>query len=140
MKFPSSRTGQLAVAAVFIALATRLFLLVKRYAVDIFFWDQWDIHDASLYEHASAWEIFRFQHGPHRQGVGGLLSALIEPLFSWNSRTEAFVVTGIVVIAGIAILWLKYRLFGSITWVDIVIPMLVFTPAQWESDWNTVNL
>jgi hypothetical protein len=128
------------VAIVFAALAFRLFRLAAQYAVNIFFWDEWDFNDASLFGHHSVWGIFRFQHGPHRQGLGGLLAALVEPWFRWNSRTEAFLVTGIVVVAGLCVLLLKYRLFGALTWTDVTIPMLVFTPAQWESDWNTVNL
>jgi len=136
----SARGGPMLVAIVFAALAFRLFRLAAQYAVNIFFWDAWDFNDASLFGHHSVWSIFRFQHGPHRQGLGGLLAALVEPWFRWNSRTEAFLVTGIVVVAGLCILLLKYRLFGALTWTDVTIPMLVFTPAQWESDWNTVNL
>jgi hypothetical protein len=127
------------VAVVFVTLAVRLFRLTAHYAVNIFFWDQWDFNDASLFERGNLWEIFRFQHGPHRQGLGGVLAALVEPWFCWNSRTEAFVATAIVVIVGLSMLYLKYRLFGPITWTDLAIPILVFTPAQWESAWNTVN-
>jgi hypothetical protein len=128
------------VAVVFAGLAFRLFRLAAEYAVNILFWDQWDFNEAALFGHHSIWGIFRFQHGPHRQGVGGVLAALVEPWFHWNSRTEAFLVTGIVVVAGLCLLLLKYRLFGPLTWTDVAIPMVVFTPAQWESDWNTVNL
>lgn len=127
-------------AIVFAALALRLFRLTAQYAVNIFFWDQWDFNDAALFEHHSFWQIFRFQHGPHRQGLGGVLAALVEPWFRWNSRTEAFLVTAIVAVAGLSMLYLKCRLFGSLTWTDVAIPMIVFTPAQWEPVWNTVNL
>jgi len=140
MKISASRGGQALVAIVFAALAFRLFQLTARYAVNIFFWDQWDFNDATLFQHRSFWEIFRFQHGPHRQGLGGILAALVEPWFRWNSRTEAFLATAIVVVAGLAMLYLKYRLFGSLSWTDVAIPMIVFTPAQWEPIWNTVNL
>jgi hypothetical protein len=139
MKIPSSKGAQALVAAVFAALAIRLFLLTARYSVNIFFWDQWDFDDANLFEHHPLWEVFRFQHGPHRQGLGSVLAALIEPWFQWNSRTEAFVATAIVVLLGLSMLYLKYRLFGVITWTDVVIPIIVFTPAQWESLWNTLN-
>jgi len=132
--------GPAVVAVVFAGLAFRLFRLAAEYAVNILFWDQWDFNDAALFGHHSIWGIFRFQHGPHRQGLGGVLAALVEPWFRWNSRTEAFLVTGIVVVAGLCLLLLKYRLFGPLTWTDAAIPMLVFTPAQWESDWTTVNL
>jgi hypothetical protein len=131
--------SQALVAVVFAILAVRLFRLTSHYAVNIFFWDQWDIQDAALFEHHSLWEIFRFQHGPHRQGLGGLLAALVEPWFRWNSRTEAFVATAIVVMVGLCMLYLKSRLFGAITWTDVVIPIIVFTPAQWESAWTAVN-
>jgi len=134
-----ARSGPALVAIVFAAMAFRLFRLTAQYAVNIFFWDQWDFNDAALFGHHSVWGIFRFQHGPHRQGLGGLLAALVEPWFRWNSRTEAFLVTGIVVVAGLCMLWLKYRLFGPIAWTDVAIPMMVFTPAQWESDWTTAN-
>lgn len=127
-------------AIAFAALAIRLFRLTARYAVNVFFWDQWDFNDATLFEHHSLWEIFRFQHGPHRQGLGGLLAALVDPWFRWNSRSEAFLVTGLIVVAGLCMLYLKYRLFGSVSWADVAIPMIVFTPAPWESIWNTVNL
>ena len=140
MEIPPSRSSQALVAVVFAVLALQLFRLAGQYAVNVFFWDQWDFNDASLFGHHSAWEIFRFQHGPHRQGVGGLLAALIEPWFRWNSRTEGFLVTAIVVVAGLCMLSLKRRLFGPITWTDVAIPMIVFTPAQWESDWSTANL
>lgn len=134
------KAGPVLVAIAFVALAIRLFQLTAQYAVNMFFWDQWDFNDAALFGHHSLWEIFRFQHGPHRQGVGGLLGALVEPWFHWNSRTEGFLVAGIVVVAGLCMLLLKYRLFGSISWTDVVIPMLALTPAQWESTWSTANL
>jgi hypothetical protein len=140
MKLPAFRSSHALVAVVFAALAFRLFRLTASHAVNIFFWDEWDFNDATLFEHHSLWEIFRFQHGPHRQGLGGVLAALVEPLFRWNSRGEAFLVTGIVVIAGLAMLYLKYRLFGSLQWTDAAIPMIAFSPAQWEALWNTVNL
>lgn len=140
MKISAQRAGQALVAIVFAGLALRLFRLTAHFAVNVFFWDQWDINDATVFERHSYWEIFRFQHGPHRQGLGGVLSALVEPWFRWNSRTEAFLVTAIVVIAGLCMLYLKCRLFGALSWTDVAIPMIVFTPSQWESVWNTVNL
>src|ERR1039458_5572426 len=102
MKISARRGGQALVAIVFAALAFRLFRLTAQYSVNIFFWDQWDFNDATLFEHHSFWQIFRFQHGPHRQGLGGILAALVEPWFRWNSRTEAFLATAIVVVAGLA--------------------------------------
>jgi hypothetical protein len=139
MRIPPARGGPALVAVVFAALAFRLFRLTAQYAVNIFFWDQWDFNGVTLFEHHSPWQIFRYQHGPHRQGLGGLLAALVEPWFRWNSRTEAFLATALVVLTGLCMLYLKRRLFGPLSWTDVAIPMLVFTPAPWEAIWNTVN-
>ena len=138
-KISAAKGGPLLVAVVFAALAFRLFRLTSQYAVNIFFWDQWDFNDAALFEHRSLWQIFRFQHGPHRQGLGGILAALVDPWFRWNSRTEAFLATALVAIAALGMLYLKYRLFGAISWTDAAIPMIAFTPAAWEALWTTVN-
>jgi len=134
------RSSLILVSLVFAALAFRLVRLTDRYAVNIFFSDQWDINDATLFQYHSLWEIFRWQHGPHRQGLGGLLAIFIEPWFHWNSRSEAFLATGLVVIAALCALYLKYRLFGCLSWTDVVIPIIILSPAQWDSLWNVVNL
>src|SRR4051794_13272682 len=95
----------LLVAIVFVIYAVRLFRLISRYAVNIFFADQWDFNNATLFERHSLWQIFRWQHGPHRQGAGALFERLVDPLFGWNSRTESFVVGGLIVAAAIFALW-----------------------------------
>jgi hypothetical protein len=123
----------LLVAIVFVIFATRLFRLISRYAVNIFFADQWDFNNATLFERHSLWQIFRWQHGPHRQGAGALFERLVDPLFGWNSRTESFVVGGLIVAAAIFALWLKRRLYGKLSLFDIVIPAILFTAAQWHT-------
>jgi len=135
----SKTSGPFFVFLVLAALAFRLFRLADRYAVNVFFHDQWDIHDATLFEQRSLWQIFRWQHGPHRQGLGGLFALLVEPWLSWNSHTEAFVAVSLVVMAAFCALYLKYRLFGSLSWTDAAIPIIILSPAQWDSLWTTVN-
>lgn len=128
------------VIAVSIVLAARFFRLISRYAVNIFFYDQWDFNNATLFESHSLLEMFRWQHGPHRQGLGALLARLVEPHFSWSSRSESFLVGGIIVIAVCCALWLKKRLYGSFSLADAVIPLVFFTPLQYESLFVTTNL
>jgi hypothetical protein len=120
-----------------VILATRLFLQVSHYAVNIFFSDQWDFLDATLFEKHTAWQMFRWQHGPPRLGLGTLLSKLLEPHFLWNSRGEAFVATAIVTAAAVCALFLKARVWGPLKVADIAIPILFFTPAQFEGLWVT---
>jgi hypothetical protein len=116
-----------------------MFLLISRYAVNIFFSDQWDFNDATLFQHHSLWQIFTWQFGPHRQGLGGLFEKLVEPLFLWNSRTDSFVVGGVIVTAAVSALYLKHRLYGRLTLTDVVIPAILFTPAQWETLFGAAN-
>lgn len=114
----------------FVILAGRLFRLISRYAVNLFFIDQWGINRATLFEKHSLWEMFRWQNGPHRQGAGALISYFLEPHFSWNSRTESFLIGGLIVFVAICALWLKMRLFHSIELSDVCIPLILFTPLQ----------
>jgi len=78
------------VAAVSIPLSIRLFQWISRFDVKIFFSDQWDFNSGTLFEVHSLLEMLRWQHGPHRQGLGALASRFIEPHFRWSSRTSPF--------------------------------------------------
>jgi hypothetical protein len=127
------------VAVAFVLLATRLFRLISQYAVNVFFSDQWDFNDATLFQKHSIWQIFTWQHGPHRQGLGGLFAKLVEPQFGWNSRIESFVVGGVIVAAALCALYLKKRLYGHLSFWDVLIPALIFIPAQYETLFVTAN-
>jgi hypothetical protein len=114
-------------------LGVRFFRLISRYAVNVLFWDQWDLDDATLFQHHSIWEMFRWQHGPHRQGLGALLQKLIGPWIHWNSRYEAFVIGAFIVGTAVLALLLKVRLYGTINYSDVIIPLLFLTPRQYET-------
>ena len=124
-------------AGVTVLLSGRLFRLISRYAVNIFFWDEWDNKTATLFQKNSLWEMFTWQRGWHRLGMGALLEKALDPLFQWNSRSESFILGGIVAVAAICALWLKVRLYGRFSIWDIAIPAIFFTPAQWETLYMT---
>ena len=113
-----------AVWIVFLFYAARFFHLISHWAVNIFFWDEWDVTNATLFQHHSLWEIFTWQIGPQREGLGGVFAALVEPLFRWNSRTESFLVGGIIALTAFLAVFLKHRLYGSLTLLDTVIAVL----------------
>jgi hypothetical protein len=129
----------LVVAFAFVYFAKRMFRLISRFAVNIFFSDEWKFNEASLFQKHSLWQTFTWQHGWHREGVGGLFAALIEPLFRWNGRVEAFIVGAIIVLTAIGALWLKRKLYGELSIFDALIPALFFTPAQYETLLVTPN-
>lgn len=121
------------VTTVSVLLAGRLFRLISRYSVNIFFWDEWDLKSVTLFRKNSLWKLFTAQHGWHRLGLGALVEKTIDPRFHWNSRIESFVLGGILAAAAICALWLKMRLGGNLSIFDVVIPALFFSPAQWET-------
>ncbi len=121
------------VLGTYLLLGARLFALISQYAVNILYWDQWDFDEATLFQHHSLWEMFAWQHGPHRQGLGALLQKLIEPWFHWNGRSEAFGIGAIIFSAAVLALLLKIRLYGKIAHSDVIIPLLFLTPLQYET-------
>lgn len=123
----------LLVSLTYLLAGARLFRLISRYSVNILAWDQWDFDDATLFQHHSLWEMFCWQNGPHRQGLGSLFQELIDPAIHWNSRYEAYVVGALIFVAAVLALLLKIRLYGSISYADIIIPLLFLTPQQYET-------
>jgi hypothetical protein len=134
-----SRASLLMLSIAFILYAGRMFRLISRYAVNVFFSDQWDFNNGTLFYKHTLWQIFTWQHGPHRQGLGGLFEKMVDPLFGWNSRTESFVVGGVIVVAALCAMWLRRRIYGNFSLFDIVIPAILFIPGQWATWFSVVN-
>jgi hypothetical protein len=109
--------------AVLAALAFRTVVYVRRHTVDVLFWDQWDFLEP-LFRGAGPWTQFDWQHGPHRQGLGGLLLAWMLPASGWSIRTETLV-SALIVIAAAAIAWgTLRRAIGARSWTDVLAPLL----------------
>src|SRR5207249_4804555 len=106
------------VAVAFVLFAARLFHLISKYALNIFFSDQWEFNDATLFQKHTIWQMFAWQHGQHRQGLSALFSKLVEPHLGWNSRTESFIAESIIVAAATCALWLRRRLGGVLLFLD----------------------
>jgi len=139
--WPARLTGPCVAPLLVVAfglLCGRLFRLIDRYSVNVLFWDQWDLFDA-FFEDASAWELFRWGHGPHRQGIAFLLTRALMDATAWNSRAEAFMIGALVALAAALALLLRRRLFGALTPMDVAILLLVLTPAQYGIFIHTPN-
>ena len=86
------------VIALWAAVVFRWWYYVDAYSVNLLVWDQWDLYDAFFESHG--WlDLFRWQHGPHRQGVGFFLTKLVADLSGWNTRMEAFAIGGVIFLA-----------------------------------------
>lgn len=121
-----------------LALMGRLFSLVDAHAVNLPYYDQLDFYEIFKTE-ASLWDVFRYQHGPHRQGLPFLGTQLLASLTDWNIRADAFYVTGYILTATALALGLRRRVAGPFTIADAAIPLLFLTPAQYGVFIHTPN-
>jgi hypothetical protein len=113
-------------------LGARLFVLIYQKSVNILFWDQWDFL-TPLFQQKTGWALFTWQHGPHRMGIGYFLIQLLAGWTGWNTRADAFASLALVVLALVAALFLKKRLFGSLSPWDVLIVALFLTATQYET-------
>jgi hypothetical protein len=119
-------------------LSVRLLRLVDLHAVNLLYFDQFSLYDAFTGD-TNAWELFRWQHGPHRQGVAFFLTSAIANLSAWNTRVEAFAVGIVTCVAALLALGLRRRISGPFRSADVAIPLLLLTPAQYGVFLHTPN-
>jgi hypothetical protein len=125
------RLPVIVVFTVFLVDASRLVLAVRRYCVNLIFWDQWDFY-TPLFNQASLWQIFTWEHSPHREGIGLVLDKFVLQATRWDSRAEALFMVAALFAAGVVALSVKQKLFGGLNYSDVVIPCLFLTFAQIE--------
>lgn len=92
-------------------------------SVNIPYWDQWDFY-TPLFNRASLWEIFRWQHGPHREGVGLVADKFILAWTHWNAGAESLLIVACFCAAALLAIFLKVKLFGRLSYADAVIPAM----------------
>lgn len=110
-------------------LAYRIDQLIRSYAVNLLFSDQWDLYRAFLGERPW-WDLFLWQHGPHRQGVAFLLSRYLADVSDWDTRAESYAVAGAILLASLVALQVKRKVVGPITLLDAAIPLAFLTLAR----------
>lgn len=127
------------VGTITIILLVRFLFFVSQNSVNILFWDQWDFLTPLFTSKDDLWTMFSLQHGPHRQGLGGILLKIIYPLSGWNTHLEVLISALLVAVACSVALLVKRKAFGRYTWTDIVIPLTFFTLLQYENFIGTPN-
>ncbi len=120
-----------AAAATWALLSLRLAHFVGRHSVNVLYFDQWDFWEG-LFRGDGPWALFRWQHGPVRQGLGGLVIAASARASGWDVRVECFVTAGIVAAAAVLALLLARALRGSWSLADACIPFVFLTLSLYE--------
>ena len=119
--------------------SSRLFVFINHYAVNLLFWDQWDYY-RPIFRSSSLWELFSWQHGPHRQGVGELITYVLAWSSSWNTRLDAFAIETVLLLSALALLALKRSVSGNWDYPDLIIPLSILSLVQYETLIETPNL
>jgi hypothetical protein len=128
-----SRIGPaLAVVALSAVLGTRFFLVIWRYSINVFFYDQWEYLTPFFRHQPGFIELFFLQHGPHREGIGLFADKFLYPLTHWNARVDSFIVGGTIFAAMLLALWLKCKLYGALSYSDLAVPLIFLTIQQYE--------
>ncbi|MBS2022028.1 MAG: hypothetical protein JST92_06430, partial [Deltaproteobacteria bacterium] len=138
----SSRTRWAApglIGLVFAVCVARYAWMIRRHVVDVLFWDQWDFLQP-VFDGEPLWASFRWQHGSHRQGLGGVVLALLYPASGFSNRAEAWVALGLFALAALAFLWVIARVGRGLTFEDACVPAMVLTLSAWEAFGGTQNL
>jgi hypothetical protein len=129
----------LAIAAVIAALGSRFFLIIWKYSINVFYLAQWDYLTPFFRHQPSVSELFFWQHGPHREGLGLIADKFLYPLTHWNARVDAFIIFGSIFAAMLLALRLKCKLYGALSYSDVAIPVIFLNLAQYEAVIGTPN-
>jgi len=129
----------LAVALAIVALGARFFLVISKYSVNVFFFDQWDFLSPFFHQQSSIAELFFLQPGIQREGIGLFADKFLYPLTHWNARTDPFFIGACLFAAMLLALRLKCKLYGPLSYSDVAIPAIFLTLAQFEVVFNAPN-
>ena len=135
----TSLAAIIVVGGAFTVGLVRLAGLVRACAVNVPFQDQWDLL-RPYFDGAGPWAAFRWQHGPHRQGLGGLVNWCLYRATYWDVRAEAWAALAALALAAVAAIALAVRLRGRLCWTDAVFPLVLLSPVHWETMLLTPNL
>jgi hypothetical protein len=109
----------LAVAAVIAALGSRFFLIIWKYSINVFFYDQWSYLTPFFRHQPSLAELFFWQPGEHYEGVGLIADKFLYPLTHWNARVDSFLIGVSIFAAMLLALPLKCKLYRPLSYSDV---------------------
>jgi hypothetical protein len=129
----TSRRATIAVTVAVGALAIKFFYFIFTFSVNVLYYDQWDFLAPFFKGNPGLRELFLWQHGPHRLGLGLLILKPLYRVTHWNTRVEAFCIGGCIFVAMGLALWLKAKLMAGFSYSDIAIPLIFLTLTQYET-------
>ncbi len=130
---PSQHRGPLIVAVVLIAaLTVNWIAAVARFQVNVIAWDQWDFF-TPLFSERGWLETFFWQHGPHRQGIGFLVTRVVMAFTAWDARAQSLLGVAVLVVAMLVALAVWRELTGRLRWRDLWLPLAGLSLVAYET-------
>ncbi len=130
-KIVDSKYFTVGAALASVCIAACWFYFVKKYSVNLLFSDAWDFHRVFIWDYTLL-KQFHFQFGPHRMGIGLVITGWLNALSGWNSNWISIVIAFLIFLSFLVYLFVKYRLFRNINFFDVVIPVIVLSFTQYE--------
>lgn len=122
-------------------MSARLLWMIARNEVNLLYYDEWDLYRKFIPHPRTSWlELFLYQPGPHRQGIGYILMQWIAAGSHWNTRAMSFAVATFTIASALLALAIKRRLLGPLACSDAIIPLLFLAPIQYEIFLGAANL
>jgi hypothetical protein len=118
----------------------RLHILIKNFLVDIPFVDQYYVYKGFV-ENRSLHDLFFWQHGMHRQGIGGILQKIILDAFAWDNHAVSYFVVIILFISLAVSVFISRKLFYfPASAADVALPLIFLTTNQYETLVSGMNI
>ncbi|HLI86525.1 MAG TPA: hypothetical protein VKV17_21630 [Bryobacteraceae bacterium] len=136
---PASRRPAIAVLGASGLLSLKFFLFISVFAVNVFYFDQWAFLTPFFRGNPGLRELFLWQHGPPRLGLGLVLVKPLYEITHWNTRVEGFCAGACIFLAMCLALWLKTKLSGGFSYWDVAIPLIFLTLTQYETFLGATN-
>jgi hypothetical protein len=114
---------------VFFALARRQDRFIRRYSVNLMWYDQFAIYGPDLID-MSWWHTFDLQWGPHRQGLGGVVARALGEIGHYDSTWDAYEIAYALILAAAAAVAVAYCCGARQPWALLAIPILYFNRRQ----------
>ncbi len=129
-KLPRFIAGALLTGTVL--LGARFFWFTRSFAGTLPYMDQLELYWPFIHN-PSPLSLFLYQYGPHRQGMGYILTYAVAAVSQWNIPTEITLNALVQIGTCIALLALKRAVFHRWHITDIFIPLVVFSYRYTES-------
>lgn len=127
------------VVLTFAICGVRLGGLVWDASVNVLHSDAWDFL-APLFRDEGPLACFLQQHGPHRQGLGGIFQWALYAMSGWDTRWESWCGVLVLLLTAASAVALSARLRGRLAPVDALLPLILLSPVHWETLLLSVNL